>query len=180
MIRSLKVVQSLVIVVMLTFAFTSGIFVLGTTQSWWKADVVLSGSMEPTMPVGSLVFATEKPTADLTVGDVLLFHAPVDGRPKMMHRIVAIGHDRDGLLTVQTKGDHNTERDAWTASVPTPTSLVVAHHVPYLGYLMHNPLSVAAVIAGLILLLTALGFLQSALETDDKDQEPAEQGTHHP
>ena len=170
--RVLGLTQTVLIVVMLGFAVPVCLILTGSAAGWWKSDVVLSGSMEPTYPVGSVVFGTEKDTRALRVGDVLMFTAPIEGHPKVMHRIVKVGHDTDGTLTVQTKGDANEENDYWTARVSTPTALVVDRHVPYVGYLLHRPLYVGLTVAGLIVLLAALGFLQSALESDETGRSP--------
>ena len=68
---------------------------------------VLSGSMEPEYPVGSLIFVKETPAEELAVDDVITFR--LAGEVTATHRIVEILPD-DGLSFI-TKGDANDGPD---------------------------------------------------------------------
>ena len=57
---------------------------------------VLSGSMTPQIYKGDLVVAQPVATSDLRAGDVLLFNAPIPGRPAVVHRIYDVVHLPDG------------------------------------------------------------------------------------
>ena len=62
----------------------------------YRTYTVLSGSMRPGMPVGSLVLASAVPTASLVPGDVLTFHPPNRGDVLVTHRVVqVISHPTD-------------------------------------------------------------------------------------
>lgn len=98
----------------------------------FEAKVVKSGSMEPTIHVGSIVVI--KPESSYQVGDVVTFGADTKTQIPTTHRIVAIEGQGSGAV-YQTKGDANDSPDN-----------VVVHRsdihgkeiltVPYLGYVL--------------------------------------------
>ena len=99
--------------------------------------VVLSGSMEPKIHTGSLVFVRPVGAKNVAVGDVIAFSTPEpwgDARELTTHRVVAITHDDNGGLAFKTKGDANDSPDPWTVSAGAVNGLAQAS-VPYLGYL---------------------------------------------
>ena len=97
---------------------------------------VLSGSMSPTIPIGTAVVDREVAADQVAAGDVLTFQEP--GRPGLYitHRIVAV--DRNGAaLQVSTKGDANGARDPWVLPyAPGQTALKVVFVVPVAGYVL--------------------------------------------
>ena len=70
----------------------------------------MSGSMEPTVSVGSL--AVIKPTSDYKVGDIITFTPPNSTSKKeaTTHRIVEVT-DQNGSIFYKTKGDANDTAD---------------------------------------------------------------------
>lgn len=98
----------------------------------YKPVVVYSGSMVPTLRVGSLTVDRSVPSASVRVGDVVTFADPyVKGR-LVTHRVVRIFHTPHGLA-YRTKGDANTARDPWTIRLPGRVGRV-AFSIPYAGY----------------------------------------------
>lgn len=97
---------------------------------------VLSGSMAPTIPTGSLVLVKPVAAGDVAYGDVVLVHRDDDqpGGLPYLHRVVGV-EQIEGQVVVQTKGDANRapdpDRYVLTGSVP-----VTALHVPRLGFLV--------------------------------------------
>lgn len=93
---------------------------------------VLTGSMEPTYPPGTLVVVTPVDVADLGVGDVVTYQLE-SGQPEVAtHRVVSRGVNGRGEHWFRTQGDAN--------SVPDPESVRaeqirgrVWYSVPYLG-----------------------------------------------
>lgn len=73
-----------------------------------RVQPVVTGSMAPRLPVGTLVATT--PTHDVHVGEVVLFRppAPWDGH-QVLHRVVSV----EGGV-VRTRGDANADDDPWT------------------------------------------------------------------
>jgi len=92
----------------------------------WRTSIVLSGSMEPKIKMGSIVVI--KPSQDLKTGDVITFKNPKDPKTTFTHRISAI---TDGIM--QTKGDANNAPDNWEVTENQVLGKVVTS-LPYLGY----------------------------------------------
>jgi signal peptidase len=98
----------------------------------YKPVAVYSGSMVPTLRVGSLTFDRSVPSASVRVGDVITFADPyVKGR-LVTHRVVRIFHTPHGLA-YRTKGDANAARDPWTVHLPGRVGRV-AFSITYAGY----------------------------------------------
>ncbi len=90
---------------------------------------VISGSMKPTIPVGSVVYASQVPIESLTSGDIIVFSDAVTGNSRITHRIVEVD---EANRQFRTKGDANTAVD------PSPVAFhhvlgKVVFHLPVLG-----------------------------------------------
>ena len=72
----------------------------------YKPLVVLSGSMEPTLPTGSVIYYHPVEESDLKVGDIVTFKLK-DNKTLVSHRITSINN---GII--QTKGDANNSVDS--------------------------------------------------------------------
>lgn len=74
--------------------------------------VVLTGSMRPQMPPGTLVVVRPVPTSQLAAGAVVTYQLQ-SGEPDVVtHRIVALGYDGRGRRVFRTQGDANPVADA--------------------------------------------------------------------
>lgn len=71
----------------------------------FRATVLTSGSMSPTVPTGGMIAVEEVDPADIGVGDVITFHGYAEDR-LVTHRVISI-HDVDGELHFRTQGDGN-------------------------------------------------------------------------
>ena len=74
---------------------------------------VVTGSMEPTLPVGSLLLCRQTDIDEIEQGDIICF---VSRSPEMMgkvitHRVVSIYDDGAGKILLETKGDANLSAD---------------------------------------------------------------------
>ena len=98
----------------------------------YKPVVVYSGSMEPTLHVGSLTFIREVPATTARVGDIVTFSDPYRPERLVTHRIVSIT-ERPSGAAYRTKGDANPARDPWTIALPGTIGLE-QFSVPYVGY----------------------------------------------
>lgn len=98
------------------------------------AYTVLTGSMQPTYPPGTLIVVKPTPGEDLKAGDVITFQ-PKSGDPSVTtHRIVSIVYDAKGVRKFITKGDANNTTDR-TQLVAEQIRGRLLYSVPYLGRL---------------------------------------------
>lgn len=104
-----------------------------------RALTVLSGSMEPALPVGSTVVIRPEPPAEIAVGDVITFTDREEGSADtrvVTHRVLEV---RPGPEFV-TAGDANNAPDPGV--VPAADVLGVQwYHVPYVGFLRERLLT---------------------------------------
>jgi len=129
----------------------------------WELLPVLSGSMSPGMPTGSIAFAQREPISDLKLHDVAVFHPPNSSRVIYMHRVISLRRVH-GEVVVRTKGDANPVPDPWTLHITSPTVYLVRYRVPEVGYVVlwvHSKTGreVILTVAGLL----ALGLVISAV-----------------
>ena len=111
------------------------IIAIGQATGAWRLAPVLSGSMEPNVPKGAMVVAEQVDIHHLRVGDIMLFNAPLDGHPPVVHRIHEI-FEIGGEPAFRTKGDANDAPDAWTIHLHARKVWRVAHVIPYAGTLV--------------------------------------------
>lgn len=118
---------------------------------------VLSGSMAPKMPTGSLAIAVVAPLAALRVGRVAVFHPP--GQPKIiyLHRVIWLAHHA-GHVLVRTKGDANPVPDPWTLVLRGRSIFIVRGAIPDAGWValwVHSSQGRAVIlmVAGLLAML---------------------------
>lgn len=109
--------------------------------------VVLSGSMEPTYEVGSLVYMKETPFEELEVGDVITYGESEDGL--VSHRIVNISKISG---TVITRGDANDVDDPEITADKIKGRINSKLYVPFAGYALQT-IRKPMVIAGLAIIL---------------------------
>ncbi|WP_260236068.1 signal peptidase I [Curtobacterium sp. ZW137] len=94
---------------------------------------VLTQSMEPTLPPGTLIVVRPTPIADIHVGDVVTYQI-VSGQPAVIsHRVVSIASSSDGSRTFVLKGDNNAAPDAQPVTAAQVRG-VVWYSVPEVGY----------------------------------------------
>lgn len=121
-----------------------GLIVLG-----YEPMTIVTGSMQETIPVGSLVVSHPVAPDTLEVGDVISFQKPIGAPGLDTHRIVSIKSE-GGKRFYQTKGDSNPIVDPWVLSFDASTEAhKMAFHVPYVG----NALLFARSSVGRILLI---------------------------
>jgi signal peptidase len=95
------------------------------------SSVVMGGSMEPTIHVGSIVIVRRVNPEDMRVGDIIAFKT---GESKTIHRVIdkVVGN---GSFYFRTKGDANEDPDPW---VVRPEDILgeLQLTIPYYGYLI--------------------------------------------
>ena len=136
---------------------------------------VLSGSMEPNLPVGSLIYVQDKNPADLKAGDVITYM--VSEKTVVTHRIIEVVPDENdpSILRFRTKGDANNTEDAGLVHSNNILGSPV-FHIPLLGYIssyIQSPpgMYVAIGVGAAILLLT---FVPDFFPSKKKEEEEEE------
>lgn len=94
---------------------------------------ILTGSMEPHLPPGTLVVVKPTPVADIRLGDVVTYQIRSGDPAVVSHRVVAINALSDGGTTFITKGDNNDSADEAPVTAPQVRG-VVWYSVPWIGY----------------------------------------------
>lgn len=149
--KSVATVAGAVVVVVLLIA------TIGPRLLPYRTFTVLSGSMAPTIPTGSMIFDREVDASELAPGDVVTFHPPGQPDKLVSHRIVRIEKGKAGKLLV-TRGDANGVADDWR--IPAQgTGLRYEFHVPYLGYVAGGLLTPVGRLVALTLAASWLGGL---------------------
>lgn len=122
---------------------------------------VLTGSMDPTYPVGSVVVVEPVAAEQIATGDVITFHLAGFESP-VTHRVLEVDSEKRQFLT---KGDNNRSADF----SPIPFESLqgrVAFGIPYVGGVitkLRTPAGFLMVLWG-FLGLTALLFLPDVAE----------------
>jgi signal peptidase len=133
---------------------------------WWGLDFrsVASGSMEPTIPVGSVVAVQPVDPVTLRLGYIITFKSPENPNLIVTHRVNKVTGPPEARL-FHTKGDANDDPDL--ELVPAGNVLGrVRFHLPYLGYLaqfVRTPrgwLYLVAVPAVLVVLMELVNILK--------------------
>lgn len=93
--------------------------------------VVLSGSMEPSYPVGSLIFVEKTTPETLQVGDNVSFKLG-NTATVVTHRVV---ENNVELKTIVTKGDANETQDASPLTYSNVIGKANDFALPLLGYI---------------------------------------------
>ncbi|MBU1967312.1 signal peptidase I [Patescibacteria group bacterium] len=98
-----KLVSNLVLTISLLLAILLLIPLIPVVDQWYQLAIVKSGSMEPSLPVGSI--AIYKAQATYSPGEVIAYQVGDGGDSKLViHRIVA-KQTKDNQITYLTQGD---------------------------------------------------------------------------
>jgi signal peptidase len=136
--------------------------------------VVMSDSMAPAIPVGSIVLVEDKPRASAyQKNDVITFRTD-DGTVPTTHRIIGVEQTENGRTFV-TKGDANEDPDPGTVS-PGQVLGEVSLSIPYAGHLVifanskYGFYALVALPLFLLLVDTAWGIVTDRSADDDADR----------
>lgn len=98
------------------------------------ALTVLTGSMEPGLPPGTLVVVRPTPPVNIRIGDVMTYQIE-SGKPEVVtHRVIGVVASSDGSRTFTTQGDNNPQADP-NQVVEEQVKGTVWYSIPLLGYL---------------------------------------------
>ena len=168
-----KKVWNVITTVVVVLVVILAILLVGVRLIGFQVFTVLSGSMEPTYHVGSLIYVKEVDPADIKIGDPITFVLN-ENLVVATHRVVDIDIDEEGIIRYHTKGDANESEDGGTVHQGNLLGKPV-FTIPYLGYVanfMQNPPGTYISIAGgaVLVLLMFLPELIGAFTEDDKKE----------
>ena len=174
--KTVKKIWKGVTTVLVTLVVILALLLVGARVIGLQIFTVLSGSMEPTYHVGSLIYVKSVDYRELKAGDVITFM--LDENTVATHRIVEVVPDEEdsAVLRYRTKGDANEVEDGslvhYKNVIGTPVCTI-----PYLGYvasyIQNPPGTYIAISGGAILLL--LVFLPDLFGDDDKKKQRKKQ-----
>ncbi|MEA4966213.1 MAG: signal peptidase I [Oscillospiraceae bacterium] len=137
-----------------------------------KEMAVLSGSMEPNIPVGSIVYVdpgTE--VTDLVPGDIVTYK--LDSSTFVTHRVVSLD---EASQTMITKGDANETADGEIQFSQYYGK--VKFHIPYLGFITANIRTPAGImtVTGVVVLIILLNTLPALLSKEEREEKREQEG----
>ena len=97
----------------------------------WHVDSVLSGSMEPAIPLGGMVILGPVSASDIHVGDIIAYF---NGDVEVCHRVTAV--EQGSQVRFVTKGDANRSPDGTPVTSDKITGRLVLS-IPLAGYLIY-------------------------------------------
>lgn len=158
-----RVVSALLTVILVGGLVAFAGLALGPRVLGYRTATMLTGSMAGTIDPGDVIVSVPKPAADVEVGDILTFHAPVPDQHVETHRVITVRHTADGRTIIGTQGDANAEPDPWKATIQGGTVWETVHVIPAVGNVV-RVLRAPAIRNGLFwLALGALVVLGSSL-----------------
>ena len=106
--------------------------------------IVESGSMEPTIKMGSMIIVKELPASEIEVRDMVIFNGN-EKDERVTHRVVAIENNGESFIT---RGDANNMDDPY----PREKSNVIGRiifSIPFIGYIfdyLSNPIAIGVIV----------------------------------
>ena len=139
--QSFKKIWNVISTVLVVLVVLLAVALVGVRLVGIKTYAVISGSMEPTYPTGSLLYVKSVNAQELRVGDAITFM--LDEDTVATHRIIEIIPDDEdsSILRFRTQGDANDTPDG----TPVHYKNIIGKPgfaVPDLGYgaqCVHNP-----------------------------------------
>jgi len=168
MVKVCNVLSTVIMVVLLCLALPLVLPMLfGYTEL-----AVLSGSMEPTIPVGSIVYVDKSVTGEeLEEGDVVTYS--LSSGTFVTHRVLSVD---DEARVMVTQGDANDAPDGEVSYADVVGK--VKFHLPMLGYISTNIRTGKGIMAitVLVVVIILLNCLPGILAADDADETEEKKG----
>ena len=143
----MKILGTVVMTVFFTAFLLLALLLLGSLMPFmgYQMRIVQSGSMEPTLPLGSALVVVD--SDEYAVGDIVTFQR-IGEDEATTHRIVGEESTPDEGLMYIMRGDANNTDDQYPVA-PREIAGKVVFHLPYLGFLLdfiRQPIGFAIVI----------------------------------
>ena len=168
--RLINIITTLVIIItVLLVVMLAAVRIVGLTPY-----TVLSGSMEPTYLVGSIIYVKDIDPQELKEKDPVTY--TLDGGTVVTHRIIeVIEEDSEDELSFRTKGDANEIVDGGLLAASSVIGKPV-FSIPFLGYVasvIQTPQGIVGT-AGLCIMLMLINVIVDILGTLKKAEDKPE------
>lgn len=179
--KTIKKVWNAITTVLVVLIVILAILLVGVRLVGFRVFTVLSGSMEPTYHVGSLIYVKDVDYRQLEAGDVITFM--LDENTVATHRIIQVVPDEDEpeVLRFATQGDANDAPDGTLVHYKNVVGTPV-FTIPKLGYVanyIQNPPGTYIAISGAAILLLLM-FLPDLFGDDEPKKTPESAGEAEP
>ncbi|NLJ32079.1 MAG: signal peptidase I [Clostridiales bacterium] len=167
-----KVCNIISVVMLVVMTLLAGILMLPYLFGY-QPLAVLSGSMQRSYPVGSIIFVKKVAPEEIKVGDAITFQ--LSGGMAATHRVVSIDTAKKQFVT---KGDENNTNDS-PISFEALIGRASPAAIPYLGYLsveIKTPRGIMGV-TGVVVLILLLLFLPEIVEAKPKEKDVIQEST---
>lgn len=121
----------------------------------YRPVIVLSPSMVPAYPVGSIIYYKAVAFEDIRAGDAITFYMSSDSEEKATHRVVEVNEEERSFVT---KGDANPGNDPVAKPYDDVVGKTAKIAIPYAGFAV-DWLKKWYVIAGMLLILVGNMFI---------------------
>jgi signal peptidase I len=130
---------------------------------------VMSGSMEPKIKVGSVVFVKKVKPEILKKNEVITYTSSENPEMSITHRLVEI-EEKEGKTVFKTRGDANNDKDMAEVS-PSQIKGKVVFSLPFLGYLsvwIKKPLGfgLLVIFPALLIIVSEILSIKKAIEKE--------------
>lgn len=129
----------------------------------WRPVVVLSGSMEPTFHVGSIIYYKQVPFDQIQEGDPITFYIGDDGS-MVTHRVVEKQAISQQFIT---KGDANEGNDPNPVKFQSVAGKATSFSLPYAGKFVEFGKQKPVIIIMALILILGIGL--DSIGTKKKD-----------
>ena len=179
--KIIKKVWNAITTVLVILIVILAVLLVGVRLAGFQVFTVLSGSMEPTYHVGSLIYVKDVDYRQLEAGDVITFM--LDENTVATHRIIQVVPDEDEpeVLRYATQGDANDAPDGTLVHYKNVIGTPV-FTIPKLGYVanyIQNPPGTYIAISGAAILLLLM-FLPDLFSDDEPKKTPESSGEAEP
>jgi signal peptidase len=158
-------------IVLVVLLMTMVVLALLAPHFGWRADTVLSGSMEPALPVGCVQVTKPVKPEDIKLGDIITFRSTTNGK-LMSHRVVAV--EGDNSYQFRTKGDANEDVDPYLVPAENVVGRICfkAAHIGYVVEYLKSP--IGFILLGLVGIALIVAEVSTMLEVHWKEAAQAD------
>ena len=176
--RTFKIIGKTLSTALITVVVLLAILLAGVRLVGFMPYTVLSGSMEPTYHVGSVVYVTKVDPSSLKVGDPITFY--ITGNVVATHRIIEIHGAGTSDLGFRTQGDANKTEDG---IIPAAAVIgKVAFSIPYLGYVsnfVQQPIGLICVVGTSAAVLVISNLIDAIFSKKNQSQPESDSGDNN-